>query len=119
MNWTLSDQMARLILKVGVAYESDTKLVQDTLLEVARKHPLVLHRPAPEIVFEQFGDSTLNFDLRVIVPKRDLFPKVQHELNMAINAAFREKEIEIAFPQREVRVKADIAANALTDRKAG
>lgn len=119
MNWTLSDQMARLIIKVGVAYESDTQLVQETLLGIARRHPLVLHQPAPEVVFEQFGDSTLNFDLRVILPKRDLFPKVRHELNMMINEAFREKKIEIAFPQREIRVKAeDIIGAANHQRKA-
>ena len=109
MNWTLTDQMARLIVSVGVAYESDTNVVQETLLSVAREHPLVLRRPAPEVVFNQFGDSTLDFELRVIVPKRDFFPKVKHELNMAINAKFREQGIEIAFPQREIRVKPDAA----------
>ena len=112
MNWTLSDRMARLILKVGVAYESDTQLVQDTLLSIAQKHPLVLHRPAPEVVFGQFGDSTLDFELRVIVPRRDLFPKVKHELNMAINQEFRENDIEVAFPQREIRVKSESPAAA-------
>ena len=112
MNWTLSDRMARLILKVGVAYESDTQLVQDTLFSIAQKHPLVLHRPAPEVVFGQFGDSTLDFELRVIVPRRDLFPKVKHELNMAINQEFRENDIEVAFPQREIRVKSESPAAA-------
>ena len=118
MNWTLTDQMARLIVKVGVAYESDTELVQDTLLAIARKHPLVLLKPKPEVVFEQFGDSTLDFDLRVIVATRDLFPKVRHELNMMINEAFREKNIEVAFPQREIRVKTEAEAIALTHKKA-
>ena len=120
MNWTLSDQMARLIIKIGVAYESDTKLVQETLLAIARKHPLVMHKPPAEVVFEQFGDSTLDFDLRVIVPTRDHFPKVRHELNMMINEAFREKKIEIAFPQREIRVKTeDVIEASQNQRKAG
>lgn len=120
MNWTLSDQMARLIVKIGVAYESDTKLVQETLLGIARKHPLVLHKPPAEVVFEQFGDSTLDFDLRVIVPSRDHFPKVRHDLNMMINEAFREKNIEVAFPQREIRVKTeDIIDASQNQRKAG
>ena len=107
MNWTLSDQIARLILKVGVAYESDTKLVQETLLTIPKKHTLVLNQPKPEVVFQQFGDSTLDFELRVFVPSRDHFPKVRHELNMMINEAFRENNIEVAFPQREIRVKAE------------
>ena len=118
MNWTLSDQMARMIMTIGVAYESDTELVQETLLSVAQQHPLVLRRPAPEVVFSQFGDSTLDFELRVIVPKRDLFPKVKHEINMAINAAFREKDIEIAFPQREIRVKSDASSVGVAFPKA-
>ena len=58
-------------------------------------------------MFNSFGDSTLDFELRVIVPRRDLFPQVQHELNMAINAEFRDQGIEIAFPQREIRVRTD------------
>ena len=118
MNWTLSDQMARMVMTIGVAYESDTELVQETLLSVAQQHPLVLRRPAPEVVFSQFGDSTLDFELRVIVPKRDLFPKVKHEINMAINAAFREKDIEIAFPQREIRVKSDASSVGVAFPKA-
>lgn len=107
MNWTLSDPMARLIVKVGVAYESDTDEVERALLVVASRHPLVLRHPAPEVVFGSFGDSTLDFELRVILPRRDLFPKVQHELNMAINRHFREQGIEIAFPQREIRVRSE------------
>jgi potassium efflux system protein len=107
-----------MIMTIGVAYESDTELVQDTLLSVAKQHPLVLNIPAPEVVFSKFGDSTLDFELRVIVPKRDLFAKVKHEVNMAINKAFREKQIEIAFPQREIRVKSDAAAVGLATRKA-
>ena len=118
MNWTLSDQMARLILKVGVAYESDTKLVQETLLTIARQHPQVMHNPKPEVVFGQFGDSTLDFDLRVIVPSRDHFPKVRHDLNMMINEAFREKNIEVAFPQREIRVRAEDIIGSQNQRKA-
>jgi potassium efflux system protein len=104
MNWTLTDQMSRLILTVGVAYKSDTKAVQAVLLGVARKHTLVLNYPSPEVVFKSFGDSTLDFELRVMVVRRDHFPKVQHDLNMAIDAAFQENGIEIAFPQREIRV---------------
>ena len=118
MNWTLSDKMARLIMNVGVAYDSDTEQVQETLLSVAKQHPLVLNIPAPEVVFSQFGDSTLDFELRVIVPKRDLFPKVKHELNMAINASFREQRIEIAYPQREIRVKSDAAQSSISLFKA-
>ena len=68
-------------------------------------HPLVLTEPKPEVVFSQFGDSTLNFELRVVIPSREKFSRVVHELNMAIDAAFREQGIEIAFPQRELHIR--------------
>lgn len=105
MNWTLSDSLYRTIISVGVAYGSDTKMVEECLLEVARRHPLVRHSPAPEVVFKCFGESTLDFELRVVLPNRDSLPKIQHELNMAIDQSFRQKNIEIAFPQREIRVR--------------
>ena len=104
MNWTLSDSNYRAILSVGVAYGSDTRLVYQTLLEIARRNPLVQHKPAPEVVFKSFGDSTLDFELRVIIPGRPFLPRAQHEINMAIDDAFREKKIEIAFPQRDIRI---------------
>jgi potassium efflux system protein len=105
MNWTLSDSLYRTIISVGVAYGSDTKLVADSMMEVARRHPQVRHDPAPEVVFKCFGESTLDFELRVVLPDRDSLPKIQHELNMAIDQSFRQKNIEIAFPQREIRVR--------------
>jgi len=95
-----------------VAYESDTDKVQQTLLAVARKHPLVESTPPPDVVFNSFGDSTLDFKLRVIVKGRELFPRVLHDLNMAIAAEFEKQNIEIAYPQREIRIKTDEALGA-------
>lgn len=105
MNWTLSDSLYRTIISVGVAYGSDTKLVEQSLQDVARRHPRVRRDPAPEVVFQCFGESTLDFELRVVIPDRSSLPKIQHELNMAIDESFRQKGIEIAFPQREIRVR--------------
>jgi len=105
MNWTLTDLTSRISLKVGVAYGSDTQLVHDTLMKVARRHPLINETPAPDVVFESFGDSTLNFELRVFIPNREVYAKVLHELNMSINATFAEKDIEIAFPQQDIHIK--------------
>ncbi|MEM7452840.1 MAG: mechanosensitive ion channel domain-containing protein [Planctomycetota bacterium] len=105
MNWTLSDRLSRLTFQIGVAYGSDTELVQSTLLDVARQSPLVLNDPPPQVVFQCFGSSTLDFELRVVIPSRDNFADVQHELNMIIDRAFREKNIEIAFPQQDLHVR--------------
>lgn len=105
MNWTLSDNKSRLVIKVGVAYGSDTNLVQKTLLQVASRHPLVVTDPEPRASFCGFGDSALNFELRVVIPTRDMFIKVTHELHMAVDDAFRKKEIDIAFPQQDIYIK--------------
>lgn len=105
MNWTLTDRRSRIVLNIGVAYGSDTHLVQETLLKVANRHPLVQSEPSPDVFFNEFGDSTLNFQLRVFIPSREVFAKVQHELNMAVDAAFRAKKIQIAFPQQDIYIK--------------
>ena len=111
MNWTLSDTDYRAILEVGVAYGSDTKLVHQTLMDVARRNQLVQRTPAPEVLFKSFGDSTLDFELRVVIPGRQYLARTSHELNMAIDDAFREKDIEIAFPQREITIRNAEEAN--------
>ena len=113
MNWTLSDSLYRAIIHVGVAYGSDTKLVEESLLDVARRHPRVKRNPVPEVVFQQFGESTLDFELRVVLPDRYSLPKIQHELNMSIDQSFRDNDIEIAFPQREIRVRSSEEADAV------
>ena len=105
MNWTLSDHKSRLVIKVGVAYGSDTSLVQNTLMKVAARHPLVVREPEPRAAFCGFGNSTLDFELRVVIPTRDMFFKVTHELHMAVEEAFRQKGIEIAFPQQDLYIK--------------
>lgn len=105
MNWTLTDHLSRLILPIGIAYGSDTEKAQQVLLRVARRHPLVLNDPKPEVSFRNFGASTLDFELRVVIPNRDHYLRTTHELNMAIEKAFREANIEIAFPQQDVHIR--------------
>ena len=104
INCTLSDRSTRIVIRVGIAYGSDTKKAQRVLLDIARANPLVKHIPRPEAVFLAFGSSTLDFELRVVVSTRDVYFRVIHELNMAIDAAFREEGIEIAFPQQDVHL---------------
>ena len=103
-NWTLSDRLSRIVLPVGIAYGSDTRKAQETLYRVARDNPDVVVDPAPEVVFSGFGASTLDFELKVMIPNREIYFEVQHELNMAIDSAFREANIEIAFPQQDVHL---------------
>ena len=110
MNWTLSDRSTRVVINVGIAYGSDTARVQTVLTEVAKAHPLVKNIPVPEVVFLAFGDSTLNFELRVMISTREVYFRVIHDLNIAIDAAFREAGIEIAFPQLQLHASSFEAA---------
>jgi potassium efflux system protein len=105
INWTLSDPITRLVVPVGIAYGSDTSMAHQLLLEVAAEHPIVLKEPESTAIMTAFGDSTLNFELRVFIPRRDEFSQITHELNTAIDRKFRGANIEIAFPQCDINVR--------------
>lgn len=105
INWTLSDPTLRVVVDVGVAYGSKTPRVQELLLEIAANHPNVLTKPAPSAYFLGFGDSSLNFSLRVFVPGPSVMLTVKHDLHTAIDQAFRKEGIEIAFPQRDINIR--------------
>jgi potassium efflux system protein len=105
INWTLSDTLSRMTIHVGVAYGSDTKRTYDLLLKVADEHPLVLKEPAPHALLDGFGNSTLNFTLRVYMASRDIYLQLRHDLHVAIDNALRNAGIEIAFPQRDLHIR--------------
>ncbi len=105
VNWTLSDPITRAVLPVGVAYGSDVRQVQKILLRIARETPLVLSEPQPTTLFKSFGDSTLDVELRVFLPKREVYPDVVNDINVAIAREFKAAGIEIAFPQREISIR--------------
>lgn len=105
LNWTLSDNVNRIVIEVGVAYGSNTQLVRELLLKAAQEHPLILETPPSIATFEGFGDSCLNFVLRTFLPSMENRLPVIHDLHMAIDKMFREAEIEIAFPQRDLHIR--------------
>lgn len=105
VNWTLSDSTTRLVVKVGVVYGSDTDLVTRTLLEIARANPMVKSDPMPTALFLSFGESDLQFELRVFIEQFNMRSVLLHELNTEINRRFNELKIEIAFPQLDLHVK--------------
>jgi potassium efflux system protein len=90
---------------VGIAYGSDTEKARELLLKVAREHPIVMDDPAPLATFEGFGDNALNFVLRAYLPNFDNWVINKTELHMAIDKAFREAGITIAFPQRDLHIR--------------
>jgi potassium efflux system protein len=110
VNWTLSDSVLRVICPVGIAYGSDVELASSTLVRVADEDPRVLDDPAPRVLFMGFGDSTLNFELRVYVGGVSDYLATIDSLNRAIDREFRKVGVEIAFPQRDIHVRSIRAA---------
>nr|WP_037383682.1 mechanosensitive channel MscK [Serratia sp. DD3] len=102
INWSLSDTITRVLIKVGVAYGSDLDKVKAVLLQAAQENPLVMTDPEPAVFFLSFGPSTLDHELRLYVRElRDRSYTVD-ELNRAIDRLCRENGINIAFNQLEV-----------------
>jgi potassium efflux system protein len=104
LNWTLSSPVNRIIINVGIAYGSDTELARELLLKAAQEHPNVLDDPPPVATFEGFGDNALNFTLRCFLPNLDNRLATITDLHLAIDKAFREAKITIAFPQQDVHL---------------
>jgi potassium-dependent mechanosensitive channel len=104
INWSLSDPITRVVIPVGVAYGSDTKMTEDLLLKVARENMIVLSQPEPSALFLGFGDNSLNFELRAFVRGIDNRLPVTHQLHLAIDREFRKAGISIAFPQRDIHL---------------
>jgi small-conductance mechanosensitive channel len=105
-NWTRANKMGRVVIKIGVGYDSDPALVRDILVEIARTHPQVVASPSPAALLLGFGDSALEFELRCIVGDVEKALSVKSDLNFAIVSKFRAAGIEIPYPQRELRWRA-------------
>ena len=105
-NWTLTNQAVRIVVNVGIAYGSPVKEVTDLLLEIVDRHGLVLNKPAPQVLFEDFGSDALLFGLYVWI---ELKPEVYwnaiaSDLRYMINKTLTEHDIVIAFPQRDIHL---------------
>ncbi|MBE0657648.1 MAG: mechanosensitive ion channel [Bryobacteraceae bacterium] len=106
VNWSYTDSKIRFRVPVSVGYQSDARLVERTLLAVARANPDVLSDPEPVVRFLEFGDNGLNFELRAwstsLIQRKG---KLISALNFAILEAFREKKIDIPYPQRDLHLR--------------
>ncbi|OQY45471.1 MAG: hypothetical protein B6240_08695 [Desulfobacteraceae bacterium 4572_87] len=102
-NWSLSDNVRRVVIDVGIGYGSDAKKAEELLLKIAQEDRLVLDNPGPSVYFEGFGADSLDFKLRVFVFLSDAI-KVQNQIRHRINLMFQEAGIEIPFAQRDVHM---------------
>lgn len=108
VNWSYGDQKVRLEIDVGVSYGSDLDVVLRSLREVAEEHPEVLKDPVPEVLHAGFGDSAWNMRLRAWIDRPQRHPQVRSAINCAIVRKFREKGVEIPFPQRDLHVRSPL-----------
>ena len=105
INWSHGDSVSRLRVPVSVAYGSDIAQVKTALLEAVKRHPEVLLRPKPEIWFQSFGDSALNFEIMVWTgdPRKQF--RVKSDLNYAIEDSLRHYGLEVPFPQQDLHLR--------------
>ncbi len=94
----------RIRVPVGVSYDSDLDLVEKTMLEVAAANPGVVKDPAPRVRMRAFADSAINFQLLCWLEDPSLKGRETHNILKAIFKAFREKEITIPYPQRQIHI---------------
>jgi small-conductance mechanosensitive channel len=104
-NWTRTNRLVRLTIPVGVAYGSDVPLVMKILLECAQENPSVMSSPGPQVLFRGFGDSSLDFELRVFLSDIDYRLIAQSEILQEIDREFRLNDVEIPFPQRDLHLR--------------
>ena len=110
-NWTENGTLTRESIMVGVAYGSDVDRVRELLLEVANQHRMVLKKPLPVVLFNDFGDSALLFELLIPINRSFESNIVKSDIRFAIDKAFRENNIEIPFPQRVVHLPKNNLSN--------
>jgi len=107
-NWMLHNQSGRIRVPVGVAYGSDVEKVREILHDIAMADERVIRDQDDykvRVLFLAFGDSALNFELRCHIHNIDEKIAVISDMNFAINKAFREHNVEIPFPQRDIHIK--------------
>jgi small-conductance mechanosensitive channel len=105
-NWTANDPNVRISLDVGVAYASDPQMVRSILLQAAINHPQILKDPAPDVIFTDYGDNSINFKLRIWTAEHAHTPaNLKSDLYFALFKAFAENKVELPFPQRDLHIR--------------
>ena len=106
INWSHNNRIIRFRIPVGVSYDEDPEIVKKLLMEVADENPNVQKEPKPRVFFEKFGDSSLDFKLGIWTSSHTDKPEfIRSEINYAIFKKFKENNIKIPFPQRDVHIK--------------
>jgi potassium efflux system protein len=105
VNWTLTDTVTRVVIPIGIAYGSDVELALKVMMDAVRSTPLILAEPAPSVLINGFGESSLNFSIRIFVSELSNRLPATHDLHIRLEKALREHNIVIPFPQRDIHVR--------------
>lgn len=105
INWSNMDSKTRFSVGVGVAYGSDVQLVSRLLLEAARENARIADNPPPFVRFQDFGESSLDFKVYFWVVDSFLVENIKSDLRFAIDRKFRDSQVVVPFPQRDVHIK--------------
>jgi small-conductance mechanosensitive channel len=104
-NFSFHDRLVRVDIQVGVSYSADPHQVRDLLLQAAREEEKVLPQPPPEVLFMEYGESSINFELRVWIDDPWQIPQVRSTLYFSIWYELKRANIEVPFPQRDLHVR--------------
>jgi potassium efflux system protein len=105
VNWTLTDAITRLVIPVGIAYHSDVELAHQVMMDAVHSLPHVLAEPEPSVLFMGFGENALNFSINIYVNELAQRLSVTHDLLMRLEKSFREHNIELPTPQRDIHIR--------------
>ncbi len=104
-NWTLTDATTRIVIPISIAYGSDVELAHSVLLKTTQETSLILKEPPPSVIFTGFGESSLNFSIRIYVGELSSRLSATHDLHMRLEKALRENNISIPYPQQDVHIR--------------
>ncbi len=104
-NMSYGDLKLRISVRVGVAYGTDPFFVRDVLIAAALETEHVMKNPEPNVLFKEFGDSSLNFELFAWIDRPEKRFKTESDLHFNITSQFKKNNITIPFPQHDVYIK--------------
>ncbi len=111
INWSYRERRSRISIPIGVSYDSDVDVVTETLIQAAEGVEFVLDDPKPRVQFLGFGESSLDFRLLVWTARPRRHVQIKSDINYRIHRLFKERKIEIPYPQRDLNVR----VNSLSD----
>ncbi|MES1949973.1 mechanosensitive ion channel MscS [Salinisphaera sp. S4-8] len=105
INWTLTDDITRLILRVHLALDTDTELAEKLIMDVIRDEPVALENPAPTVFFVGYDDSALIYEARIFYHDLYNLLPLQHAIYKGMHAAFRANDVVVSFPQQDLHLR--------------